>query len=149
MLDFLTTQYLTLKALHIISVMAWMAGLWYVPRLFIYQTLNRNKPDVVMVMQTMQRKVIRIIATPAMLASFLFGGLLLLIPGVLGSSSGWLHAKLSLVLVLAGFHGYLVSIHKQFLAGHYGRSAGYYRVLNEVPTILLILIVFLVVLKPF
>ncbi|MBX9696557.1 MAG: protoporphyrinogen oxidase HemJ [Alphaproteobacteria bacterium] len=149
MLDFLTTHYLSLKALHLISVMAWMAGLWYVPRLFIYQTLNRDKPDVVSVMLTMQAKVIRIIATPAMLSSFLFGGMLLIIPGVLGASSGWLHAKLSLVLVLAGFHGYLVATHKRFLIGSYERSVGYYRILNEVPTILLVFIVFLVVLKPF
>lgn len=149
MVDFLTTYYLTLKALHIIAVTAWMAGLWYVPRLFIYQTLNSHKPDVVTIMLTMQAKVIRIIATPAMIASFLFGGLMLLIPGVLGVSSGWFHAKLSLVLILAGFHGYLISTHKQFLAGHYKRSVGYYRALNEVPTILLIFIVFLVVLKPF
>lgn len=149
MIDFLTTNYLILKSLHVIAVMAWMSGLWYVPRLFIYQTLNRDKPDVVEVMLLMQAKVIRIIATPAMLASFLFGGLLLLIPGVLGVTSGWFHAKLSLVLILAGFHGYLVATHKRFLAGKYERNAGYYRILNEVPTILLIFIVFLVVLKPF
>lgn len=149
MLDVISAHYLSLKALHIISVMAWMAGLWYVPRLFIYQTLNREKRDVVNVMILMQARVIRIIATPAMIASFLFGGLLLLIPGVYQSGSGWLHAKLSLVFILAGFHGYLVSSHKRFARGEYKHQASFYRVLNEIPTILMILIVFFVVLKPF
>lgn len=149
MLDFLTSHYLTLKALHIIAVMSWMAGLWYIPRLFIYQTLNKDKPDVVDVMLLMQSRVIQIIATPALLASFFFGGLLLLIPGIFSAQSGWLHAKLSLVFVLAGFHGYLVSTHKRFLRLEYRHEASFYRVLNEIPTLLLIFIVFFVVLKPF
>ena len=147
--DLITTYYLPLKALHLIALISWMAALLYLPRLFVYHAEAGVQSPCVPTFQMMQRRLARFIMTPAMIATFLFGGLLLAVPGMWSSPAGWLHGKLFLVLLMAAYHGFLIKNMKAFAKGHIPHSGRFFRVLNEVPTLLMILIVFLVVLKPF
>lgn len=141
-------SYLILKALHIISFTAWLAALFYLPRLYVYHVGVTPSSDTDTLLQTMERRLQRAIMTPAMLLTFGFGVVMILQdPSVM--KGGWLHAKLTLVLAMAGFHGYLCVVRKNFAAAANKHSALHYRVINEIPTVLLIAIVFLAVLKPF
>jgi putative membrane protein len=146
-MDWITPAYPWLKALHIISMVAWMAGLFYLPRLYVYHAASLPGSDQSETFKIMERRLLRIIMNPAMILTFLFGGLLLSVPGTL--QQGWIHTKLGLVLVLAGFHGALAVWRKDFAADRNHRPARFYRMINEVPTLLLIAIVLLAVLKPF
>ena len=140
--------YLWFKALHIISFTAWMAALFYLPRLFVYHAGVARGSESDVLFQLMERRLQRIIMTPAMLLTFVFGFLLIHAnPAVF--SGGWLHSKLLLVFILAGYHGYLSVCRKKFAAGENANTGRFYRILNEVPTVLLIGIVVLAVLKPF
>lgn len=141
--------YLWLKALHIISMTAWMAGMFYLPRLYVYHTTVAVGSDSDRMLQVMERKLLRYIINPAMFLTFAFGiSLIVNSPEIM--KQGWLHTKLLLVVVgLGGFHGYLARIRRQFADGTNTRSERFYRILNEVPTLLLIAIVILAVLKPF
>lgn len=140
-------MYETIKALHLISIVCWFAGLFYLPRLYVYHTDAPNK-DAAEMLQTMERKLYHYIMTPAMGATWLFGlWLLHLNPGWF--SQGWLHAKLTLVILLTGYHHALGAYRKKFAAGTCHKSGRFFRYLNEIPTIILILAVFLAVLKPF
>jgi putative membrane protein len=139
--------YLIVKSLHIISVISWMAGLLYLPRIFVYHTKAEIGSDLDKTLQTMERKLLRFIMNPAMILSFIFGFWLIHFIGF--SSGGWLHAKILLVLILAGFHGFLSKCRKNFASGSNKRSEKFYRIANEVPTLLMIAIVLLVVIKPF
>lgn len=138
--------YLIIKSLHIISVIAWMAGMFYLPRLFVYHTGAQKGGELDETLKIMERKLLRIIINPAMILTFIFGFWLIY---YIGFSGGWLHAKIFLVLVLAGFHGFLAKCRKDFEKGENKRTEKFYRIINEVPTLLAIIIVFLVVLKPF
>lgn len=141
--------YLILKALHLISMVAWMAGLFYLPRLFVYHVDAKRGSDMDNTFTIMERKLLRIIMLPAKILTFAFGiGMIALNPDIM-RGGGWLHAKIALVVVLAGYHGYLIGCHKKFARGANQKSGRFYRILNEVPTILLIIIVFLAVLRPF
>lgn len=138
--------YLIIKSLHIISVIAWMAGMFYLPRLFVYHTKAIKGGELDETLKIMERKLLRIIINPAMILSFIFGFWLIY---YIGFSGGWLHAKLFLVILLSAFHGFLSRWRKDFEKGENKKSEKFYRIINEVPTLLVIGIVFLVVLKPF
>lgn len=140
--------YLVLKALHIISFTAWMAGMFYLPRLYVYHTQAIKGGESDLMLQTMERKLLRIIINPSMILTLVFGvALMAQLPDIM--KSGWMHAKIMLVLGMVVFHAFLARTRRHFVEGGPVRSERFYRVLNEVPTLLLIGIVFLVVLKPF
>lgn len=148
-MDFLAEYYQVLRAFHFISLISWMASIFYLPRLFVYHSRAMVGGEHSEALKVMELKLSRIIMTPAMLATFFFGGALAFVPGVLVSPSGWFHAKFLCVLLMAGFHGFLIKSIKQFQRDERPLSEKIFRCLNEVPTILMILIVFLVVFKPF
>lgn len=136
-----------LKVLHILSLIAWMAAMFYLPRLMVYHADAAPGSDKSETFKVMERRLLKGIATPAMTATWIFGLLLAWQGGWF--ASGWLHAKLLFVLILSGLHGYLTGAVRRFAADANTKSARFYRILNEVPTVLLIGIVILVVLKPF
>ena len=139
--------YLWLKVLHIISVIAWMAAMFYLPRLFVYHAETVPGTPQSETFKVMERRLLKAIMTPAMISSWIFGLWVAYEGGFF--SSGWLHAKLTLVFVMSGLHGYLARCVRQFAADANTRSSRHYRIVNEVPTVLMVLIVILVVIKPF
>lgn len=141
--------YLWIKALHVISVIAWMAGLLYLPRLFVYHTQKEPNSDASETFKIMERRLLRAIMNPAMVASFVFGGLLLWDLGADALSMGWLHAKLACVAGLVAMHGLMARWRREFAEDRNRHSERFYRVMNEVPTVLMIAIVILAVVKPF
>jgi putative membrane protein len=145
----LTTFYPWIKALHIIAVIAWMAGLLYLPRLFVYHAEAGPGTDRAEMLKIMERRLLRAIMNPAMIAVFVFGGLLLATPGIVAGAEGWLHVKLALVVLMAVFHMVMAGWRKAFEADNNTRPARFYRMMNEVPTVLMIAIVVLVVVRPF
>jgi len=139
--------YLWLKVLHIISVIAWMAALFYLPRLFVYHVEAGPGTPQSDTFKVMERRLLKAIMTPAMISSWIFGLWVAYEGGFL--TSGWFHAKLTLVLAMSALHGYLARCVRQFAADANVRSSRHYRIVNEVPTLLMVLIVILVVIKPF
>jgi putative membrane protein len=149
-LEWLSHWYLWIKALHIISVIAWMAGMLYLPRLFVYHADAAPGSEQSETFKIMERRLLRAIINPAMIAAFVFGGLLLATPGVIDWSAGWIWVKLACaVLGLGGLHGFLSRCRRDFAADRNSRDARFYRYLNEVPTVLMIVIVIMVVVRPF
>ncbi len=145
----LAPAYAWIKAAHVISMVAWMAGMFYLPRLFVYHAdLLRGSAESER-FKLMERRLYRQIITPAMLATFLFGILLILTPGVIDWSAGWWHVKLAAVLAMTGVHGMLGRARRDFLHDRNRHPARYFRILNEVPTVLLIIIVVMVIVRPF
>lgn len=138
---------LWIKALHIVSVISWMAGLLYLPRLFVYHCDTEINSTQSETFKIMERRLYRGIMLPAMVASWAFGGALIHMAGAWGQ--GWFFAKLGLVVVLSGFHMLLGTQRRAFAEDRNRHSARYFRFLNEVPTLLMIGIVILVVVKPF
>jgi len=138
-----------IKAFHIIAVIAWMAGLLYLPRLFVYHAMSKTGSEQSETFKVMERRLLRYITTPAMLAAWIFGLILAFSPLIDWSKDGWFHAKLLLVVVLSGFSGLLAKWTKDFAADRNTHSPRFYRIVNEVPTVLMILIVILVVVRPF
>ncbi len=138
-----------IEALHVISVIAWMAGMLYLPRLYVYHCDAAAGGEASEMLKVMERRLLRAIINPAMLSAFLFGGLLLSTPGIVDWTAGWMYAKLALVLAMTGFHGFLSRWRKDFLADRNEKPAAFYRRVNEVPTVLMIGIVVLVIVKPF
>jgi putative membrane protein len=145
----LTTLYPWIKALHIIAVIAWMAGLLYLPRLFVYHAEAGPGTDRSEMLKIMERRLLRAIMNPAMIAVFLFGGLLLATPGIVTWAEGWLHIKLTLVVIMAVFHMIMAGWRKAFEDDNNTRPARFYRMMNEVPTVLMIAIIVMVVVRPF
>lgn len=143
----LAEPYLWFKYFHLVSLIAWMAGLFYLPRLYVYHADAEVGSAQSETFKVMERRLLRAITTPAMISTFIFG--LAMMHYVDFGTAGWLHAKLALVLVLAGFHGYLAYTRKQFERDSNTKSARFFRWLNEVPTVLLLAIIFLAVFKPF
>lgn len=142
--------YLIVKALHIIAVIAWMAGIFYLPRLFVYHAEAKPGSELSETFKVMERRLLKAIMTPAMLASWVLGLWLAIDFGIVDwSGDGWFHAKLLLVVVLTVYHMVLARWRKDFEADRNTRSHRFYRVANEVPTLLLIGIVLLVVVRPF
>lgn len=139
--------YLWIKALHIIAVISWMAGLLYLPRLFIYHTDAPVGSVQSETFKVMEQRLIRLIMNPAMMITWVLG--LYLAWSVYGFSGGWLHAKIALVIALTVTHVYFSRSAKAFGRGENRRPARHWRLMNEVPTVLMIVIVILVVVKPF
>ena len=148
-LDFLANWYLVFKAFHLISVISWMAGLLYLPRLFVYHCGAEAGSPQSETFKIMEQRLMKFIMLPAMLFSFIFGVFLLLVPGVLEQPSGWFHVKILAVLFMAGMQGAMGKWRKDFASDTNQKSPRFFRLMNEVPTILMIIIVFMVVLKPF
>ena len=138
-------SYLWVKAFHIVFVASWFAGLFYLPRLFVYHAMSEDEPSKER-FKVMERKLFWGITTPGAILTIVFGLWLWL---GYGFSGGWLHAKLVLVVLLIGYHHACGSLLKKFEAGKNTRSHVWYRWFNEVPVILLLLVVILVVVKPF
>ena len=149
MLPWLTPLYPWIKALHIVSVIAWMAGLLYLPRLFVYHCEAPAGSDKALTFEVMERRLLRGIMNPAQGLVFLFGILLLLTPGVVDFSDHWIHAKLTLVVILTVYHHLLGRWRADFAAGRNRHPQRFYRLMNELPTLLMVGIVILVVVKPF
>jgi len=139
--------YLWIKALHVIAIIAWMAGMLYLPRLFVYHCDTRKGSPQSETFKVMERRLLKAIMNPAMIATWIFG-LWLAIEGS-WFRSGWLHGKLALVIAMSGVHGFYARWVKDFAADRNVRPARFYRIWNEVPTVLLIGIVILVIVKPF
>ena len=140
--------YLLLKSLHLIAVISWMAGLLYLPRIYVYHVENDKNKDVSYVFKVMEKKLYYFIMMPAMILSWLLGFLLIHSIGFNQLSSKWLQAKLVLVVILTIYHFFLGNCLNNFKLDNNTYSSKFYRVFNEVPTILLILIVFIVIFKP-
>jgi len=138
-----------IKALHIISVIAWMAGMLYLPRLFVYHCDAAPGSELSETLKVMERRLLRAIINPAMGAAFVFGIWLLTMPGIADWSSGWLYVKLASAVALSGLHGFLSRWRKDFEADRNTRPAKFYRIMNEVPTVLMIVIVVMVIVRPF
>ncbi len=149
MIDLSSTAFVWIKALHIISVMAWMAGLLYLPRLFIYHCDAEPGSDKSETFKIMERRLLRAIMNPAMVVSLIFGGLLLANLDIDSWTDGWLHSKLLCVILLLGMHGVMNRWWRDFENDANQRPAKFYRVMNEVPTALMICIVIFAVVKPF
>jgi len=148
MLEFLGDWYLWIKTLHILSVIAWMAGMLLLPRYFVLHSQVGPSDPTSDRLVAMETKLRHIIITPAMTGTWLFGILLALVyPDIM--SAGWFHVKLTLVIILSGYHGYLVRLAKAFRRGERRHTDRFYRMINEIPFLLLIIIVAMVVVKPF
>ena len=140
--------YLLFKSLHLIAVISWMAGLLYLPRIFVYHSENMNKEEICTVFKTMERKLYNYIMMPAMMLSWFFGLILISYIGFETISATWLQIKLVLVVLLSIYHFYLGSLLKSFNENNNTKSSKFFRWLNEFPTLLLIIIVFIVIFKP-
>jgi putative membrane protein len=138
-----------IKAFHVIAIIAWMAGLLYLPRLFVYHAASKVGSAQSETFKLMERRLLKAITTPAMLASWVLGLILVFSGAIEWSRDEWFHAKLALVLALTAYHGLLAMWTKDFALDRNTRSARFYRIANEVPTLLMIGIVILVVVRPF
>ena len=145
----MSAAYPWLKALHIVAVIAWMAGLLYLPRLFVYHAEAPARSNRAATFEIMERRLMRGIMMPALVMTYLFGIALLATPGIVDWRQGWIWAKLALVLLLTFFHGFLERWRRDFAAGRNAHRARLYRIVNELPTLAMIAIVILVVVKPF
>lgn len=145
----MTDLYLWFKWFHIVSVIAWMAALLYLPRLYVYHAEHGADSPQAETFKVMERRLYKAIMTPAMVASWLFGFALISVLQIDFASDYWIWAKLALVFALSGFHGHLGKIRRQFENDVVPQSPRYFRIINEVPTVLMLVVVFLVVFKPF
>lgn len=148
-MNVLSAIYPWMKALHIISVVAWMAGLLYLPRLFVYHAGVAAGSEASRTFKVMERRLLQAIMTPAMIATYVFGITLAATPGVVDWRDGWIFAKLGLVAALTLMHVLFWGWQRGFATDRNRRSARFYRIANEVPTLLMVLIIILVVVKPF
>ena len=138
---------LWIKALHVLAVIAWMAGMLYLPRLFVYHAEAGPGTPQAETFKVMERRLLKGIMLPAMIVTWLAG--LWLAYSTFAFQGGWLHAKIALVVAMSGLHGYLSASAKKFAKDMNTKSPTHWRVMNEVPTVILVLIVILVVVKPF
>ena len=143
----MTSLYLWLKAAHVIAIIAWMAGMLYLPRLFVYHTEVAPGSAQSETLKVMERRLLKAIINPAMTAAWILGLWLAWDAGLF--RQGWLHAKLMLVVAMSGLHGHFSAAVRAFAEDRNTRSARYWRIMNEVPTLLMIGIVILVIVKPF
>ena len=141
-------SYLLLKSLHLIAVISWMAGLLYLPRIFVYHVENLKDENTSSIFKTMERKLYFYIMTPAMFLTWVFGLILISSLGFEVLSAAWIKLKLLLVILLTLYHFYLSKLLGDFKLDQNTKSSKFFRIINEVPTILLILIVFIVIFKP-
>ena len=139
--------YLWAKAIHVIAVISWMAGMLYLPRLFVYHVAAEKGSTQSETFKVMERRLLRAIINPAMTVAWVFG--LWLAWKGFGFAGGWLHAKLAAVLIMSGVHGYLSAAVRKFAEDRNEKTARHWRIVNEIPTLLMIAIVVLVIVKPF
>ena len=137
------------KALHIASMVAWMAGMFYLPRLYVYHCETQPGSIESERFKVMEYRLLRQIINPAMIATWTFGTILVLTPGIVDWGAGWWHIKLASVLAMSGFHGALSKWRRLFLEDRNTKPARFYRIANELPTLLMIGIVIMVIVKPF
>ena len=141
-------SYLLFKSLHLIAVISWMAGLLYLPRIFVYHVENLNDQNSSSIFKTMERKLFFYIMMPAMILSWIFGLILIFTIGIDIFFTLWVKLKLLFVILSTIYHFYLFKLLKDFSLNRNTKSSKFFRILNEIPTILLILIVFIVIFKP-
>ncbi|GAA4474955.1 MULTISPECIES: protoporphyrinogen oxidase HemJ [Gluconacetobacter] len=137
------------KALHVMSLIAWMSGMFYLPRLFVYHCQAAPGSAESARFKVMERKLLRQIMNPAMISTFLFGTLLVLTPGTVDWHAGWWYLKIVSVLGLAGFHGACARWRRDFAEDRNTRPENFYRAANEIPTILMAVVVIMVIVRPF
>ncbi len=143
---FVNDYYLWIKAFHLIAVIAWMAGLFYLPRLFVYHVESQNT-ETQATLAVMEKRLYQMIIMPAMHMAVLFGGLLLVLPGLL--TSGYMHIKMLCVFGLLVFQFYLNHCRRRLANGTNKKTSRFFRIINEIPTVLLIIIIICVIVKPF
>tara|TARA_Y100000996_G_scaffold291757_1_gene230647 strand:+ start:109 stop:543 length:435 start_codon:yes stop_codon:yes gene_type:complete len=141
-------SYLIIKSLHLVAVISWMAGLLYLPRIFVYHVENFDKRETTDIFEIMEKRLYNYIMRPAMLFSWIFGIMLIYLNGLEVLSTLWMQIKLGLVIILSGYHEYLGKCLLNLKNRTNKKTPKFYRYLNEVPTVLLILIVFIVIIKP-
>lgn len=149
MIDWLAGVYFWIKALHLISVIAWMAGLLYLPRLFVYHADAEPGSAQSETFKVMERRLLRGIMNPAMFGAYIFGGAMLLVPGYVDWSMGWIWVKLAMVAIITVLHHVYALWRKTFAADANTRPARYYRIANELPALAMAVIVVMVIVKPF
>ena len=147
--NFLIGNYLWIKSFHVISVIAWMAGILYLPRLFVYHSTVKKNSDSSEMLKTMEYRLQKFIMTPAMISSIFFGMLLLKTKGVVDWQSVWIFIKLFSVLCLLFIHHKLSIYRKDFFNDINIKSKNFYKIINEIPTLFLIIIIIMVYVKPF
>ena len=140
--------YLLFKSLHLISVVSWMAGLLYLPRIFVYHVENKKEKQVIKIFEVMEKRLYFYIMRPAMILTWLFGIILVYLNGVEIFSQLWIQLKFVLVILLSIFHEYLGKCIYSLKNNTNLRSAKYFRIINEIPTIILIIVIFVVIFKP-
>lgn len=145
----MSSLYLWLKAFHLIAVIFWMAGLLYLPRLFVYHSAAKPGGELEAKMEEAEAKLLRIIMNPAMIIAFILGLVLIATNASLYAASGWLHLKVLLAFALIAYHGFLAKTRKGFLDGGRPRSEKFFRRINEVPALIAIVIVVLAIVEPF
>lgn len=148
-MSFLLPYVLWLKALHVIAMVAWMSGLFYLPRLYVYHCQVAPGSAEGERFKVMERRLLKQITNPAMMVTWIAGLLMAFTPGVISWTAGWWHAKLLCVLIMTGFHGACSRWRRDFLNDRNRRSEKFYRMANEIPTLLLVFIVVLVIVQPF
>ena len=141
-------SYLLFKSLHLIAVVSWMAGLLYLPRIFVYHVENKEKKEATDIFEVMEKKLFYYIMCPAMILTWVFGLFLIYLNGIEIFSELWMQIKIFLVILLSGYNDYLGRCLVSLKNNSNTRSSKFFRIINEVPTIMLILIVFLVIFKP-
>tara|TARA_B110000196_G_C20641939_1_gene428902 strand:+ start:113 stop:547 length:435 start_codon:yes stop_codon:yes gene_type:complete len=141
-------SYLLFKSLHLIAVISWMAGLLYLPRIFVYHVENLNDQNICLTFKTMERKLFFYIMTPAMILTWLFGLILIYISGLDILFALWIKLKLLFVILLTLYHFYLARCLNDFKLEQNTKTSKFFRIINEVPTVLLVFTVFIVVFKP-
>ena len=140
--------YLLFKSLHLIAVISWMAGLLYLPRIFVYHVEKSEKKETTEIFEVMEKRLYFYIMRPAMILSWLFGIILIYINGIEIFSQLWMHIKLGLVVLLTIYHEYLGACLKSLKSNNNTKTSKFFRIINEVPTIILIFIIFIVIFKP-
>ena len=143
--------YLLFKSIHLIAVISWMAGLLYLPRIFVYHSTaveNKKSEDLMSTFKVMERRLFIYIMNPAMIVSWIFGILLIYTVDIVNLSSLWLQLKLLFVIILTIYHFFLFQCLRKFAENSNSYSAKFYRIINEIPTVLLITIIFIIVFKP-
>ena len=141
-------SYLLFKSLHLISVVSWMAGLLYLPRIFVYHVENKDKKEATDIFEVMEKRLFFYIMRPAMILAWIFGLILIYLNGIEIFSQLWMQIKIVLVILLSGYNDYLGKCLVSLKNNSNTRSAKFFRIINEIPTVMLIFIVFLVIFKP-
>ncbi len=148
-LPFLVPYFGWIKSFHVIADIAWMCGMLYLPRLFVYHCETVPGSEASERFKVMERKLLKQIMTPAMIAAWLFGILLILTPGAVDWHGGWWHTKLLFVILMSGMHGAMSKWRRMFAEDKNTKSAKFYRIANEIPAVFMAIIVIMAIAKPF